>query len=108
MSLLNGIIVGGGAMGCSNALRLRQADKKVTALERSILRTGTSSATVGILVPRYSADGKNTLIRWDPNGLAHERPHAATCFFVLERVLNQSNQARRPSICGRQPKSDEF
>ncbi|WP_224360999.1 glycine oxidase ThiO [Hyalangium versicolor] len=57
MSLPDVIIVGGGVMGCSLALRLRQAGAKVTVLERSIPGAEASSAAAGILAPQMEADG---------------------------------------------------
>ncbi len=44
-------------MGCSLALRLRQAGAKVTVLERSIPGAEASSAAAGILAPQMEADG---------------------------------------------------
>lgn len=46
------VIVGGGVMGCSIALRLAQRGAKVTVLERSIPGAEASSAAGGILAPQ--------------------------------------------------------
>jgi glycine oxidase len=51
------IIVGGGIMGCSLALRLRQAGVNVTLLERSIPGAEASSAAAGILAPQMESEG---------------------------------------------------
>ena len=53
----NVIIVGGGVMGCSIALRLRQAGARVTVLERSIPGAEASSAAGGILAPQMESEG---------------------------------------------------
>jgi glycine oxidase len=51
------LIVGGGVMGCSVALKLAQAGAKVTVLERSIPGAEASSAAGGILAPQMESHG---------------------------------------------------
>lgn len=48
----NVVIIGGGVMGCSIALRLAQKGAQVTVLERSIPGAEASSAAGGILAPQ--------------------------------------------------------
>lgn len=57
MALADVVIVGGGVMGCSVALRLRQAGARVTVLERSIPGAEASSAAGGILAPQMESHG---------------------------------------------------
>src|SRR5438046_631938 len=54
---MNALIIGGGVMGCSVALRLAQAGAQVTVLERSIPGAEASSAAAGILAPQSEAQG---------------------------------------------------
>jgi glycine oxidase len=51
------LIVGGGVMGCSIALRLAQGGAKVTVLERAIPGAEASSAAGGILAPQMESHG---------------------------------------------------
>lgn len=50
-------IVGGGAIGCSIALRLAKAGLRVLVLERSRPGSEASSAAAGILAPRAESEG---------------------------------------------------
>ena len=49
------IVVGGGIMGCSAALRLAQAGLSVCVLERSVPGAEASTAAAGILGPLMEA-----------------------------------------------------
>lgn len=50
------VIIGGGVMGCSIALRLAQGGARVTVLERSVPGAEASSAAGGILAPQTEAE----------------------------------------------------
>lgn len=50
------LVVGGGVIGCSIALRLAQAGAAVTLVERSGVGAEASSAAAGILAPQLEAD----------------------------------------------------
>jgi glycine oxidase len=54
---MNVVIVGGGVMGCSVALKLQQAGAHATVLERAIPGAEASSAAAGILAPQSEAHG---------------------------------------------------
>ncbi len=56
--MTSALIIGGGIMGCTIALRLVQAGLKVTILERSIPGAEASSAAAGMLAPQMEADGE--------------------------------------------------
>ena len=51
------VVVGGGLVGCSVALRLLQAGVQVTVVERSVPGAEASSAAGGILAPQAEAEG---------------------------------------------------
>lgn len=51
------VVVGGGVMGCSIALRLQQAGVKTVVLERAIPGAEASSAAAGILAAQEEAEG---------------------------------------------------
>ena len=50
------VVVGGGVMGCSSALRLAQRGFKVTVIERGVPGAEASSAAAGILGPQWESD----------------------------------------------------
>src|SRR5215831_13764279 len=50
------IIVGAGVQGCAVALRLAQAGRRVTVLERAVPGAEASSAAAGILSPGVEAE----------------------------------------------------
>lgn len=56
------LVIGGGVMGCSIALRLAQAGVQVTILERSIPGAEASSAAAGILAPQMEAERPGPLL----------------------------------------------
>jgi glycine oxidase len=51
------IIIGGGVVGCSIALRLARAGVRCTVVERSVPGAEASSAAAGILAPQAEAEG---------------------------------------------------
>jgi glycine oxidase len=51
------VVVGGGLVGCSVALRLAQAGARCTVVERSVPGAEASSAAAGILAPQAEAEG---------------------------------------------------
>ena len=55
------IIVGGGIIGCSIALRLAQSGLKVTLIERGALGREASWAAAGMLTPQSETTGKEPL-----------------------------------------------
>jgi glycine oxidase len=55
------IVIGGGVMGCTIALRLAQAGVRVTVLERSIPGAEASSAAAGILAAQEESEGPGAL-----------------------------------------------
>jgi glycine oxidase len=55
------VIIGGGVMGCSIALRLSQAGVRTTVLERSIPGAEASSAAAGILAGQEESEGPGPL-----------------------------------------------
>jgi len=57
------LIVGGGVMGCTAALRLRDLGASVTVLERSVPGAEASSAAGGILGPGIEARGSGPALR---------------------------------------------
>src|SRR4026207_1402020 len=51
------IVVGGGVIGCSIALRLSQAGLKVTVIERGRIGREASWAAAGMIAPQTEAPG---------------------------------------------------
>jgi glycine oxidase len=51
------VVVGGGVVGCSVALKLVQAGARCTVVERSVPGAEASSAAAGILAPQAEAEG---------------------------------------------------
>lgn len=56
------LVVGGGVMGCTAALRLAQRGARVTVVERGIPGAEASSAAAGILGPQMEADAPGPLL----------------------------------------------
>ncbi len=56
------LIVGGGIIGCTLALRLRQRGLSVTVLERERIGAEASSAAAGILSPQLEVDAPGPLL----------------------------------------------
>lgn len=63
MSSPDVIIVGGGIMGCTAALRLAQAGLSVCVLERSVPGAEASTAAAGILAPMMEAEEVGPALR---------------------------------------------
>lgn len=73
------LVVGGGLVGCTTALRLRQAGLSVTVLERSVPGAEASSVAAGILGPAIEAHEPSPLLAL---GVASRELH-----FALAREL---------------------